>query len=111
MLKKTIDKLIFLHFKDAGSSRNLSHLEGNVWHKIHAIQADQSLSWQEKVWLAFGVKEFRVASITLALVLGLSVGGIMPHEQPNISSKSREMGLHVFASNIEYLPSTIIEGK
>jgi hypothetical protein len=111
MLKKTMDKLIALHFKSASSPRSLAHLESDVWQKISAIKADQSLSWQEKMFLAFGVKEFRMGSIALALILGLGVGGIMPQEQADILSKSREMGLHVFASNIEYLPSTLIEGK
>lgn len=111
MLKKTIDKLIFLHFKSAAPSYSLANLESDVWQKIQTIKADQNLSWQEKMFLAFGVKEFRMASITLALVLGLGIGGVMPQGQPDISSKSREMGLHVFASNIEYLPYTLIEGK
>ena len=107
MLKKTIDKLIFMHFRSAGSSRNLASLENDVWQKIHAIKADQTLTWQEKMFLAFVVREFRMASITLALLLGLGMGNIMPQGE----SASREMGLHVFASNVEYLPSTLFEGK
>ncbi len=107
MLRKTIDKLVLLHFKSAASSRNLANLESNVWNKIHAIQADKALSWQEKMFLAFGVPQFRFASITLALLMGLGMGSIMSQGQPT----SKEMGLHVFASNVEYLPYTIFEGR
>ena len=111
MLKKTVDKLIFMHFRSAVSSRNLENLESDVWQKIQAIKEDQNLSWQEKMFMAFGVKEFRMASIAMALLLGLSMGGVMPQEQPTISSASREIGLHVFAANVEYLPSNIFPGK
>lgn len=107
MVRKTIDKLILMHFKNAGSSHNLAKLENDVWQKIYTIQADQALTWQEKMFLAFGVKEFRITSITLALLLGLGMGNLIPQEE----SASREIGLHVFATNVEYLPSNIFEGR
>lgn len=111
MLKNTIDKLLAMHFKSLPSDKKLGRLESDVWQKINAIQTDKALSWQEKMFLAFGVPEFRFASVTLALLLGLGMGVIMPFEQNNVMSPRQEMGLHVFAANVEYLPSTILEGK
>lgn len=111
MLRKAIDKLIFLHSKNEAPSCNLDRLENDVWQKIHAIQADRGLPWQEKMFLAFAVPQFRFASITLALMLGLGMGIIMPFQQDIIKSPRQEMGLHVFAANVEYLPSNILEGK
>lgn len=111
MLKNTIYKLLETHFKSSRSGNRLNRLESDVWQKINAIQIDKSLSWQEKMFLAFGVPEFRFASVTIALLLGLGMGIIMPFQQDKITSPRHEMGLHVFAANVEYLPSTILEGK
>lgn len=109
MLKNTINKLLEMHFKSPSSGNKLNRLESNVWQRINAIQADKGLSWQEKMLLAFGVPEFRMVSIAIALLLGLGMGNITPQIQP--SPVGREMGLHVFAANVEYLPSTLFEGK
>ena len=112
MQKRTIDKLLTMYFKEKSNNNGLVRLENNVWQKIHAIQSDKSLSWQEKMFLAFGVPGFRLASVTLALVMGLGMGTIISQEQTSlIVSTSQEMGLHVFAANLEYLPSTLLEGK
>lgn len=110
MLRKTIDKLIAVYFKSGNANNNLSTLERDVWQKIHARNAEKSLSWQEKMFMAFSVPEFRFASITLALMFGLAVSAVMPLTSPP-KSVSQEMGLHVFASNAPYLPSTLLEGN
>ncbi len=110
MLKNTIDKLLAIHFKSFPSGQKLARLENDVWQKIQAIKEDKSLSWQEKMFMAFSVPQFRMASVTLAVVVGLGVSVLIPEQQQS-RSMSQELGLHVFASNAPYLPSTLFKGN
>lgn len=107
MLKKTIDKLIAMHFKVQSDNNALSNLEMDVWSKIDAIREEGHLPWYEKMFIALSVPEFRYASVTVALLFGLTLSAIMQDTSPK--SVSQEMGLHIFASNAPYLPSTILE--
>ncbi len=96
MPREPIDKLISLHFKHERKAYKLDMLEQDVLQRVHTRQASSGFSW----------RELSVASIALALVVGLGAGNVLQQGQ----SLSREMGLHIFSAQVGYLPSTLLEG-
>jgi len=109
MLRKTLDRLLSIHFRtDIGNSK-LDHMEQDVWRKIRMQAADIALPWYEKMAMAFSVPQFRYASITTAVVLGLAFSPIMSSQYS--ASANEAMGLEVFASNTPYLLTNQFSGK
>lgn len=109
MLRKTLDKLLVMHFNKQPDTSKLDHLEQDVWRKIRMQAVDMALPWYEKMVMAFSVPQFRFASIVTAIVLGLLFSPVMP--LPSNASASEVMGLKVFANNTPYLLTNQITGK
>lgn len=109
MLRKTLDRLLSIHFRAEVNNSKLDHLEQDVWRKIRMQAADIALPWYEKMVLAFSVPQFRLASIVMAIVIGLSLSPVIPF--PSDASASEAMGLKVFAANTPYLLTNKITGN
>jgi len=109
MLRKTLDRLLSIHFRTEVDNSKLDHLEQDVWRKIRMQAADIALPWYEKMVMAFSVPEFRLASLATAIVLGLLFSPVLP--LPYDASASEVMGLEVFASNTPYLLTNQITGN
>ena len=109
MLKEPLDKLLVTHFNKPSDSSKLDDLVPDVWRRICMQRADITLPWHEKMVLAFSLPQFRLASISMAIIIGLSLAPAIK-VQSRVST-SDVMGLKVFAVNTPYLLTNQITGK
>jgi len=107
MLHKMLDKLLTMHFKAPATNNKLDRLEQDVWSKIHAASADMAKPWYDKMVAAFSVPQFQMASLAMALVIGIATSPMMIPSQTNISNDV--LGMSVFSAQSTYLPSNLIE--
>lgn len=107
-MRKFLDKLLVAHFRDVPFDVGLSHLEQDVWREIRAAQAETALPWTEKVLLALNVPRFQMASLAMALALGLVFSPAFP---PNDTTKvgTNLPGMEVFTLDAPYLTTNLIE--
>lgn len=108
MLHKMLDRLLAMHFKIPATNNKLDRLEQDVWSKIHAASADMVQPWYDKMAMAFAVPQFRVASLAIALIIGITVSPVLSPSKASASNQDI-LGLSVFAAQSSYLPSTLIE--
>jgi hypothetical protein len=108
MLHKMLDRLLAMHFREPPADHRLDRLERDVWHRIHATTTEGALPWQEKMLLAFSVPRFQIASLAIAVVLGLSLSPAIP-----LGSTARTeqpiADLQVFTVHAPYLTANLIE--
>lgn len=106
---KDLLNVYVLHKPD---SAKLNRLENEVWRKISAIKAGQQENWLNKFLASVFVPQYRFATVALALIIGLTVGGLtktnLPADEVNLSEM---LDLQVFKVQDGHLPSNHIEGK
>lgn len=108
MLNKMLNRLLATHFRESPAGNRLDRLEQDVWRRIHATAADAALPWQEKMLLAFSVPRFQLASLAIAVVLGLSLSPAIPlgkiahADQPALD-------MSMFTARAPYLTANLIE--
>lgn len=109
MLHKMLDRLLTMHFKETATSHKLDRLEQDVWRKIHAASADMVQPWYDKMAMAFAVPQFRMASLAMALVIGITVSPVMNPGPAVASNGGVIQEISVFTAQSPYLPSNLIE--
>ena len=109
MMRKILDRLLILHFREAPADHRLDRLEQDVWHRIHAVGAEAALPWQEKMLLAFGVPRFQLASLLAALVLGISLSPAIPLGNTAKADYVALPDMQVFTLHAPYLTANLIE--
>ena len=108
MLHKMLNKLLTIHFRNQTDRRSLNRLEQDVWYKIHTANTDTTLPWQEKLLLAFGMPRFQLASLAIAMILGLSLSlTIPPGKFTNADQLVPDMS--IFTIHAPYLATNLIE--
>ena len=106
MLHKMLDRLLAMHFKEPSTNNKLDRLEQDVWSKIHSASAEMIMPWYDKMMLAFAVPQFRMASLAMALVIGISISPVLT---PGMSTESQDtLGMDVFTSRSPYLADNLI---
>jgi hypothetical protein len=108
MYHKMLDSLLRLHFRKMPAGRRLDSLEQDVWRKIHAASAEMVRPWHDKMLLAFDVPQFRMASLAMALVIGIGASPIFTPSHA-IASGGDVLGLNVFTVQSPYLHSNLME--
>ena len=108
MLHKILDRLLSLHFKECDIGNKLNTLEQDVWRRINTANATIIQPWYDKIVLAFAVPEFRMASLAMALVIGIGFSAILPSSEYK-SPNNNIMEMSVFTVNSPYLTSNLIE--
>lgn len=108
MLHKMIDRLLATHFRRQPAENRLDRLEQDVWRKIHAASADAALPWQEKMILAFGIPRFQLASLAIAVTLGLALSPAIPLSKA-IHAEQPIADMQVFTIHAPYLTANLIE--
>lgn len=104
MMRKILDRLLILHFRDAPADRRLDRLEQDVWRRIHVQTDETALPWREKIFLAFGEPQFRMASLAAAIILGAALSpAFSPRNTANAS------GMEMFTAHTPYLVANLIE--
>lgn len=106
-MESMLDKLLALRFAEQFPAKRLNNLEGDVLRRIHQQKTELSLPWYEVLARAFNVPQFRLASLILALVIGVCLSPILPSELA-IASTSEMLGLDLFTMNSPQLPTTLI---
>ena len=107
MLHKMLDRLLAMHFKEPPTNSRLDRLEQDVWRRIHTASAEMVLPWYDKMVIAFAVPQFRLASLAIALILGISLS---PAFNPGATTSNHDvLGMSVFTLQSPYLPSNLIE--
>lgn len=107
MMRKFLDRLLALHFREIPIDGRIDRLEQDVWRKIHAASADAALPWQEKMFLAFGLPQFRFASLAAAVMLGIALGPVFaPGNVAHVNSGIPDM--QVFTAHAPYLMANLI---
>jgi len=109
MMRKILDRLLALHFRDARADSRLDRLEGDVWRRIHTANVEAALPWQEKMLLAFGVPRFQLASLLAALVLGISLSPAIPLDNTVKADHVILPDMQVFTLHAPYLTANLIE--
>ncbi len=108
MLHKMLDRLLNTHFREPPQAHQLDWLEQDVWRRIHATTADTTLPWQEKMLLAFGAPRFQLASLAIALVLGISLSPAIPlRHTAQVNQPTLDM--QMFTVHAPYLTANLIE--
>lgn len=108
MLHKMLNRLLTMHFRGTPAEQRLDQLEQDVWRRIHATTADAALPWQEKMLLAFGMPRFQLASLAIALVVGISLSPAIP--LGNAARVDQAVpDLQVFTIHAPYLTANLIE--
>jgi hypothetical protein len=110
MFKKSLDKLLEMHFRHQPDYSRLDRLEQDVWRRIRARQDDARAARLDDVIGVFAVPQFRLASFALALALSLAISPLFPPPSPaQAFSPAQAMGLDLFSPHAPYLPSTVFE--
>lgn len=109
MMRKILDRLLALHFREAPADRRLDRLEQDVWRRIHAAGTEATLPWQEKMLLAFGVPRFQLASLLAALIIGLSLSPAIPLGGSAKADQPLLQDMRVFGAHAPYLTTNLIE--
>lgn len=107
MMRKFLDRLLILHFRDTPADSRLDRLEQDVWRKIHGASAEASLPWQEKMFLAFGLPQFRLASLAVAVMLGIALGPVFSPGNV-VRANSGITDMQVFTAHAPYLMANLI---
>lgn len=108
MLHKMLNRLLAMHFKKSHKNANLERLESDVLCKIHTIKADLAMPWYDKMMIAFSVPRFRLASLVIALIIGVVASPVfMP--STIIASNSDIPSMNVFTLQATYLPTNLFE--
>ncbi len=108
MLHKMLDKLLAMHFKSVNTDRRLDRLEQDIWRKINIASRDMAQPWYDKMVMALSVPQFRVASLAMALIIGIMVGSVITFDHSTVSANDM-LGMNIFTAESSYLPSNIIE--
>ena len=108
MLHKMLNRLLAMHFNTAPADHKLDRLEQDVWRKIHTASAEMVQPWYDKMALAFSVPQFRMASLAMALVIGISASPVFTPGPANASNDDA-LGMSVFTAQSPYLSSNLIE--
>jgi hypothetical protein len=112
MLKKSLDKLLEMHFRHQPDYSRLDRLEQDVWRRIRAGRPVAKTVWLEDIFGVFAVPQFRMASFALALALSLAISPLFPPPSPaQAFSPAQAMGLDLFTAHAPYLPSTVFENS
>lgn len=106
MMRKILDRLLILHFRDAPADSRLDRLEQDVWRRIRAESEETALPWGEKIFLAFGEPQFRMASLAAAIILGAALS---PAFSPRNAADAS--GMEMFTMRTPYLVANLIEDK
>lgn len=109
MMRKYLDRLLTLHLRDAPTDDRLYRLEQDVWRRIHAAGAEAALPWQEKMLLAFGVPRFQIASLAVALILGISLSPAIPLGNTVKADHVILPDMQMFTLHAPYLTANLIE--
>jgi len=97
-----------MHFKEPATGHKLDRLEQDVWRKIHAASAEMVQPWYDKMAMAFAVPQFHMASLAMALVIGISASPVFT-PGPAAASNDDVLGMSVFTAQSPYLSSNLIE--
>ncbi len=108
-MRKFLDRLLALHFRDARADSRLDRLEQDVWRNIHAASGEAALPWQEKMLLAFGTPRFQLASLFAALILGISLSPAIPLGNTEKVDHVALPDMQVFTLHAPYLTANLIE--
>ena len=108
MLHKMLNRLLTMHFKGAPAGQRLDRLEQDVWRRIHATTAEAALPWQEKMLLAFGMPRFQLASLAIALVVGISLSPAIPLGYAAQADRAVP-DMQMFTVHAPYLTANLIE--
>lgn len=108
MLNKMLNRLLTMHFRDQPDGQRLDRLEQDVWRRIHAASADAALPWQEKMLLAFGMPRFQLASLAVALILGISLSPAIPLGNA-VGADQTVPDMSMFTVHAPYLTANLIE--
>lgn len=106
MIHKMLNRLLAMHFNEAPADHRLDRLEQDVWSKIHAASTEIMQPWYDKMALAFAVPQFRMASLAMALVIGISAS---PAFTPASASNDDVLDMSVFTVKSPYLTANLIE--
>ncbi len=111
MFKKSLDRLLEMHFRHQPDYSRLDRLEQDVWRRIRAGNESATKAVRlEDIIGVFAVPQFRLASFALTLALSLAISPLFPPPSPaQAFSPAQAMGLDVFTANAPYLPSTVFE--
>jgi len=109
MMRKILDRLLALHFREAPADRRLDRLEQDVRRRIYAAGAEAAMPWQEKMLLTFGVPRFQLASLAIAVVLGLSLSPTIPLGNAAKADQPLLQDMRVFSVHAPYLTANLIE--
>ena len=101
-----LNRLLTIHFNEAPADHRLDRLEQDVWRKILASSAEMVQPWYDKMVLAFAVPQFRMASLAMALVFGISAS---PAFTPVPASNDDVLDMSVFTVKSPYLTANLIE--
>jgi len=107
MSNSSLDRFLNLILIKDKKNSHLDNLENDVLRKLATIRKDQELSWYEKIILSFSVPQFRVASLSIAILIGMSVSPFFTPLQNN--SADTALVSNIFSAESTYLPVNLIE--
>ncbi|MCB2081548.1 MAG: hypothetical protein H6908_03500 [Hyphomicrobiales bacterium] len=108
MLNKMLNRLLATHFRESPEGNRLDRLEQDVWRRIHVTTADAALPWQDKMLLAFSVPRFQLASLAIALIVGISLSPAIPLGNA-VRADRAVPDMQMFTVHAPYLTANLIE--
>ncbi|OPZ23174.1 MAG: hypothetical protein BWZ03_00613 [bacterium ADurb.BinA186] len=106
-MKKDIDKILELHFREQPDFCRLDGMERVLWQKIEESRGKRL--WMEHLLETFAWPRFQITTLGISLVIGFSVGLVQPWSSKTESSLNNfEKSMSMFALNSDYLPSTAL---
>jgi len=108
MSDNNLNKILDIILRNKYNRMDLDNLENDVLSKLSAIKKDQELSWYEKIIISFSAPQFRIASISIAIILGAIASPFFSIETSTYPDKNI-LVKNIFSSNSTYLPINLIE--
>lgn len=100
-----LDRLLKRHFHEPANA-DLSHLEQDVWRRIHARETKERPDWLEGLLAPLLVPQYRFATMAVAIALGLFAGELT---NPPIPVRGvSAFNMQVFSATDGNLPSNIL---